>query len=173
LTIQDKQVLIDRDVAELYGVETREINQAVKRNPEKFPEGYIISLTTEECDSLRSQIVILNGSGQGQHAKYVPKAFTEKGLYMLATILKSPTATQTTLAIVETFAKIREFSKIVTVLPDIQEETEKKALMEKGGNLFMDILEDNVLEVTGDEISFELDLAIMKLKHIVKREKKK
>ena len=79
-------MLIDRDVAELYGVETREINQAVKRNPEKFPEGYIISLTTEECDSLRSQIVILNGSGRGQHAKYVPKAFTEKGLYMLATI---------------------------------------------------------------------------------------
>ena len=173
LTIQKQQVLIDRDVAELYGVETREINQAVKRNPEKFPEGYIISLTIEECDSLRSQIVTLNGSGRGQHVKYVPKAFTEKGLYMLATILKSPTATQTTLAIVETFAKIREFAKIVTVLPDIKEDTEKNALMEKGGNLFMDILEDNVLEITGDEISFELDLAIMKLKHTVKREKKK
>jgi len=92
---------------------------------------------------------------------------------MLATILKSSTATQTTLAIVETFAKIREFAKIVTVLPDIKEETEKNALMEKGGNLFMDILEDNVLEITGDEISFELDLAIMKLKRTVKREKKK
>ena len=91
---------------------------------------------------------------------------------MLATILKSPTATQTTLAIVETFSKIREFSKIVTVLPDIQEETEKNALMEKGGNLFMDILEENVLEITGDEISIELDLAIVKLKHTVKREKK-
>ena len=71
-------------------------------------------MTTEECDSLRSQIVILNGSGRGQHAKYVPKAFIEKGLYMLAAILKSPTATQTTLAIVETFAILREFSKIVT-----------------------------------------------------------
>ena len=59
------------------------------------------------------------------------------------------------------------------MLPDIQEETEKKALMEKGGNLFMDILEDNVLEITGDEISFELDLAIMKLKRIIKREKRK
>ena len=92
---------------------------------------------------------------------------------MLATILKSPTATQTTLAIVETFAKIREFAKIVTALPDIKEEPKKTALMEKGGNLFMDILEDNVLEITGDEISFELDLAIMKLKRIVKREKKK
>ena len=92
---------------------------------------------------------------------------------MLATILKSPSATQTTLAIVETFAKIREFAKIVTVLPDIQEEKEKDALMQKGGNIFMDILEDNVLEMTGDEISIELDLAIMKLKRVIKREKKK
>jgi hypothetical protein len=92
---------------------------------------------------------------------------------MLATILRSPTATKTTLAIVETFAKVREFAKIVTVLPDIQDETEKDVLMQKGGNLFMDVLEDNVLEITGDEISFELDLAIMKLKRVVKREKKK
>ena len=173
LTIQEQQVLIDRDVAELYGVETREINQAVKRNPEKFPEGYIISLTAEECDSLKSQIVILNGSGRGQHAKYVPKAFTEKGLYMLATILKSPCATQTTLAIVETFAKIREFSRIVTQLPDVEEETEQKALMRRGGDIFANILDDNILEVSGDEISFELDLAVMKVKHTVKREKRK
>jgi prophage antirepressor-like protein len=173
LTVRGEQVLIDKDVAELYGVETKEINQAVKRNPDKFPEGYIISMTFEECNSSRSQIVTLNESGRGHNVKYAPKAFTEKGLYMLATILKSPTATQTTLAIVETFAKIRKFAKIVTVLPDIKEEAEKNTLMQKGGNLFMDILEDNVLEITGDEISFELDLAIMKLKRIVKREKRK
>jgi len=98
LTIKDQQVIIDRDVAELYGVETREINQAVKNNPDKFPEGYILSLTPDEWDSLRSKFLILNGSGRGQHTKYKPKAFTEKGLYMLATILKSPCATQTTLA---------------------------------------------------------------------------
>ena len=70
------------------------------RNSDKFPEDYIISLTKEEYDSIRSQFVTLNDSGRGQHVKYTPKAFTEKGLYMLATILKSPTATQTTLAIV-------------------------------------------------------------------------
>jgi len=173
LTIQGQYALIDKDVADLYGVETREINQAVKNNPDKFPEGYILSLAPDEWDSLRSKFLTLNGSGRGQHTKYKPKAFTEKGLYMLATILKSPTATQTTIAIVETFAKIREFAKIVTVLPDIEEETEKNALMAKGGNLFMDILEVNVLEITGDEITFELDLAIMKLKRIVKREKRK
>ena len=173
LTVQGQQVLIDRDVAELYGVETKDVNRAVKNNPEKFPEGYIISLNDDEWNSLRLNIFTLNNTKRGQHTKYRPKAFTEKGLYMLATILKSPTATLTTLAIVETFAKIREFARIVTVLPDIKEEAEKNALMEKGGNLFMDILEDNVLEITGDEFSFELDLAIIKLKHIVKRDKRK
>jgi hypothetical protein len=173
LTIQGQQVLIDRDVAELYEVETREINQAVKNNPDKFPAGYILPLTSDEWGSLRSKFLTLNGSGRGQHTKYVPKAFTEKGLYMLATILKGSTATQTTLAIVETFAKIREFARIVTELPDIKEEPKKNALMQKGGDLFIDILEDNMLEVTGDEISLELDLSIFKVKRIVKREKKK
>ena len=173
LVIREQHVLLDRDVAELYGVETKEVNQAVKNNPDKFPDGYILPLTSDEWDSLRSKVLTLNGSARGQHTKYKPKAFTEKGLYMLATILKSPTATQTTLAIVETFAKVREFAKIVTVLPDIKEEKEKDALVQKGGNLFMDILEDNILEITGDEISFELDLAIMKLKRVVKREKRK
>jgi len=173
ITIRGQHVLINRDVAELYGVETREINQAVRRNLDKFPEGYIISLTQEEYDSLRSQFVTLNDLGRGQHIKYLPKAFTEKGLYMLATILKSPSATQTTLAIVETFAKIREFARIVTELPSIQEETVKNALTQKSGDIFLDILEDNILEITGDEITFELDLAIMKLKRSIKRKKKK
>jgi len=66
-------------------------------------------------------------------------------------------------AIVETFTKIRDFAKIVTQLPDIKEEPKKTALMQKGGDLFIDILEDNILEVTGDEISLELDLSIQKL----------
>ena len=171
IVIREQHVLLDRDVAELYGVETKEVNQAISRNPDKFPEGYVITLNSNE-----KAFVVTNcdrNSNALKMSRVLPTAFTEKGLYMLATILKSPTATHTTLAIVETFAKIREFAKIVTVLPDIKEETEKKALMEKGGNLFMDILEDNVLEITGDEITFELDLAIMKVKHKVKREKKK
>jgi len=170
LTINGQQVIIDRDVAELYGVETKRVNEAVKNNPDKFPEGYVIALDRGELCKLVENFDRFKSL---KHSTVSPSAFTEKGLYMLATILKSPTATQTTLAVVETFAKIREFSKIVTVLPDIQEEAAKNALMEKGGNLFMDILEDNVLEITGDEISFELDLAIMKLKRSVKREKRK
>ena len=167
LTIHGQQVLIDNDVAELYGIETKRVNEAVTNNPDKFPDGYVISLNLKEWNDLKSKFSTSSWGGKNKP----PKAFTEKGLYMLATILKGSVATQTTLAIVETFAKIREFSKIVTILPDIKEETEKNALMEKGGNLFMDILEDNVLEITGDEISFELDLAIMKLKRIIKREK--
>jgi len=173
LVIQEQQILLDRDVAELYGVETKRINEAVANNPEKFPDGYILTFDSEEWNSLRSKISTLNGSGRGQHVKYIPKAFTEKGLYMLATILKSPTATQTTLAIVEAFAKIREFARIVSVLPDIKEEQKANALMQKGGDIFMDLLEDNMLEISGDEISFELDLKIMKLKRVVKRESKK
>ncbi|MCL2628622.1 MAG: ORF6N domain-containing protein, partial [Oscillospiraceae bacterium] len=121
ITIREQQVLIDRDVAELYGVETKEVNQAVSRNPDKFPEGYIFSVTQEEYNCSRSQIVTLNELGRGHNIKYAPKAFTEKGLYMLATILKSPAATQTTLAIVETFAKIREMSRAINQLPNVQE----------------------------------------------------
>ena len=84
LTIRNQQVLLDRDVAALYGVETKALNQAVKRNAEKFPEGYILKMTGEECS--RSQIVTLNG-GRGSNLKYRPCAFTERGLYMLAGLI--------------------------------------------------------------------------------------
>ena len=103
-----QRVILDSDVARLYGVNTMRVNEAVKNNPDKFPDGYIITLNNGEWEtsSLRSKISTLKTSGRGEHTKYPPKAFTEKGLYMLATILKSPKATQTTIAIIETFAKI-------------------------------------------------------------------
>ena len=160
---------MDRDIAELYGVETREINQAVKNNPDKFPEGYVLALMSEEWDILKSNILTSSWGG----TRKTPSAFTEKGLYMLATILKSPTATQTTLAIVETFAKIREFARVVAELPDIKEEADMNSLVQRGGDIFIDILENSIMEVTGDEISIELDLPIVKLKRIIKREKRK
>ena len=103
-------MILDSKVAELYGVETREVNQAVKNNPEKFPDGYVLTLDSDELADLRSKFLIANLSPK---SRVLPKAFTEKGLYMLATILKSPRATQTTLAVVETFAKIRELSRTV------------------------------------------------------------
>ncbi len=84
ITLRNQQVILDCDVAELYSVQTKEINQAVKNNPRKFPEGYIFQLNNQEVNSLRSKILTLKNGGRGQHSKYTPKAFTEKGLYMLA-----------------------------------------------------------------------------------------
>ena len=92
---------------------------------------------------------------------------------MLATILKSPRATQTTIAIVETFAKIRELSKTISQLPDIQEEIQQKSLMQRSGELLAEILDDNALYVSGDETTIELNLALLKVKHTTKREKRK
>ena len=80
----------------------------------------------------------LKPAGRGEHTKYIPKAFTEKGLYMLATILKSPKATQTTLAIVETFAKIRELSHTVAELSNTQDQFKQKSLMQQGGDILAD-----------------------------------
>jgi len=169
LTIQGQQVLLDRDVAVLYKVETREINQAVKNNSDKFPEGYIIPLSTDEWNNLKSNFLISSWGG----SRKIPSAFTEKGLYMLATILKSPTATQTTLAIVETFAKMREFARIITQLPDVQDDTQQKSLVQKGSEIFTEVLGDCIWEVVGDEIAYEVDLGVVKVKRIIKREKRK
>ena len=173
LDIRDHKVIIDRDVAALYGVETKRVNEAVANNPDKFPDGYIIALTLEEWDSLRSNISTLKSGGRGQHTKYLPTAFTEKGLYMLATILKSPKATETTIAIVETFAKLRELARVIGKLPDAEGKAEQKSLMRKSGELLAEILDDNALEVTEDETTLEFNLAMLKIKHSVKRKKRK
>lgn len=95
LIIREEQVLLDSDVADLYGVETRDINKSVKNNPEKFPDNYIFELTKDELVDLRGK----NYTAKLQKTRVTPKAFTEKGLYMLATILKSKQAVQTTIAI--------------------------------------------------------------------------
>jgi len=171
ITIRGISVILDSDVAELYGVETKEINQAVKNNPNKFPEGYILDISEEEHKSLRSKYLTLENQGRGKHVKYLPKAFTEKGLYMLATILKSPKATQTTIDIVEAFAKIRELSRTFSQLSETKDEKVQKSLMQKTGELIADILGDN-LEVTDAETTYEVNLAIMKFKRTVKQKKK-
>ena len=170
ITIQNQQVLIDRDVAELYGVETKRINEAVKNNPEKFPKGYIVTISSDDKSELVENFDRFNSL---KHSTALPSAFTEKGLYMLATVLKSTNATQTTIAIVETFTKIRELSKTINMLPDVSEESQQKALMQRSGEILAEIFDDNALEVSGDETSIELNLAIMKIKHTTKREKRK
>ena len=169
LTIREQNVLLDSSVAELYGVETKRINEAVSNNPDKFPEGYIIALNSEEWDNLKSKFSSSSWGGK----RKLPQAFTEKGLYMLATILKSPRATQTTIAIVEAFAKMREFARAVSQLSETQDKEQQKALMQRGGEILADLLDDDGLEVTDDETTYELNLAFMKVKKTVKRSKKK
>ena len=170
LAIRNQQVIIDRDVADLYGVTTKEINQAVKNNIEKFPDGYTISLSNDEKLEL---VKNFDRFEKLKHSTVSPTAFTEKGLYMLATILKSPVATGTTIAIVEAFARLRELSQVFIELPNVENEKEQKSLMQRAGNTFMDLFDNNLLSATEDETSLEFNLAFMKFKRSVKREKQK
>ncbi|MGC6470028.1 MAG: ORF6N domain-containing protein [Flavobacteriales bacterium] len=166
IEIQDHQVLIDRDVAALYGVETKEINQAVKNNPDKFPEGYIIVLSTREKTEVVKNFDHLQPL---KFTKTNPKAFTEKGLYMLATILKSKQATQTTLLIIETFAKLRQLQQAVSGAATASGQ-KKNSLLQKSGQLMADLLDHDLSEVES-ETTLELNFAVLKLKHTSKRKK--
>jgi phage regulator Rha-like protein len=107
-TIRGVQVMFDKDLAQLYGVETKHINQAVKNNIAKFPEDFYFELNEKEENSLRSKNLTLENS-RGRHSKYHTKVFTEQGVYMLATILKSKIASTITLCIIRTFAQMRKF----------------------------------------------------------------
>lgn len=168
IRFREQDVILDSDVAELYGVETREINQAVKNNPNKFPEGYIIEIDKSELPALRSKILILKTSGRGEHSKYAPKAFTEKGLYMLATILKGDKATDTTIAIIEAFAKLRELSRTIGELSANPDKYAQKSLMEKSGDIMADLFGKDI-QTSETETEIELNFALLKLKHTIKR----
>ncbi len=104
--IRGKKVLIDRHLAELYGVETGNLNKAVKRNIERFPEDFMFQLSQEETNSLRFQIGSLKG--RGQHLKYLPFAFTENGVAMLSSVLRSPKAIRVNIEIMRVFTRLRE-----------------------------------------------------------------
>jgi phage regulator Rha-like protein len=168
ITIRGISVILDSDVAELYGVETKRINEALKNNPEKFPEGYVMEISQNEKAELVENFDRFN---RLKHSTVFPTAFTEKGLYMLATILKSAKATQTTIAIVEAFAKIRELSWAVSQLSETQDKPTQKSLMQRSGEIISDIL-GNDLEVTDAETTWEVNLALMKFKRTVKQKKK-
>lgn len=103
--IRGIKVMLDRDLAELYGVETKVLNQAVTRNKERFPEHFMFRLTKGEFESLRSQIVTLKG--RGKYPKYLPRVFTEQGVAMLSAVLRSKRAIQVSIQIMDTFTKLR------------------------------------------------------------------
>lgn len=106
IVLRDIQVILDRDIAELYGVETKVLNQAVKRNINRFPEHFMFQLTKDECS--RSQIVTLN-AGRGYNVKYLPYAFTEQGVAMLSSVLRTDTAVEVSIKIIDAFVRMRHF----------------------------------------------------------------
>ncbi len=104
IVLRDSQVILDRDIAELYGVETKVLNQAVKRNLNRFPERFMFQLTKDECSG--SQFVTLN-AGRGHNVKYLPYAFTEQGVAMLSSVLRTDTAVEVSIKIMDAFVRIR------------------------------------------------------------------
>lgn len=164
--LRGQMVLLDADVAELYGVETKRVNEAVKNNPGKFPAGYALDLDKDEWESLKSKF---STSMKGGKVK-LPSAFSEKGLYMLATILKSQKAVQATFAIIETFAQIRQLSRNIHDLSKVQDESVQKELMRKSGELIAGIFDDD-LQTSDTETSIELNFAVLKFKHTIKKKK--
>lgn len=174
---KNQLVLVDSDIAQLYGVETRDINKAVKNNPDKFPDGYIIELTKEEKSELVEKFHRFN---KLKHSTVSPKVFTEKGLYMLATIIKSKVATQTTLTIIETFAKVKELSRNINSIMKTDNAEIQKELAIKSNKILEEIIEIEPDILTDDEdgeivettTKFEFNLGFAKVSRSVKKIKK-
>lgn len=166
--IRNQQVIADADVAALYGVQTKEVNQAVRNNPDKFPKTYMFELNKNELLDLRSKILTTKVSRKSRSAT---KVFTEKGLYMIATILRGERALGTTFAIIETFAKVRELKR---ELLDLHKETDKakqQTKMRHFGEVLTDIVMPD-LQTSETESSLEINFLIGKIKHTVKRVRK-
>jgi hypothetical protein len=122
--VRGQKVMLDSDLAELYEVETKVLNQAVRRNIERFPEDFMFQLVPEELENLRSQIVT-SSSGYGGR-RYLPYAFTEQGVAMLSSVLKSERAVEVNIAIMRTFVKMRELMASHVELARKIEAMEKK-----------------------------------------------
>lgn len=168
VVIRDMPVIADADVANLYGVETKRVNEAVRNNPDKFPEDYMFVLSSDELAVLRSNF---SSTKLSSKSRTLPKVFTEKGLYMLATILKSKSALNVTFAIIETFTQVRNLKRELVDLhkePDPEKQTTK---MQHFGKVLSDIVMPD-LETSETESTLELNFFIGKIKHTVKRIKK-
>ncbi len=169
ISLRGENVILDADVAYLYGVETKRINGAVRNNANKFPKDYMFSLTKSELENLRTKFSSANFSTK---SRALPKAFTEKGLYMLATILKSQQAVETTFAIIETFAAVKELKRELVNLHKETDTDIQQAKMKRFGEVLSDVVMPD-LETSETESSLELNFIIGKIKHTVKRTKSK
>jgi len=125
--IRGQKVMLDSDLARLYGVETRILNQAVKRNMERFPEDFMFKLTWKEMKSLRSQFVILDKKFKGRkHVKYLPNVFTEQGIAMLSSVVNSKKAIKVNIVIMRAFVRIRQFLSTHKILAEKIKELQAK-----------------------------------------------
>lgn len=125
-TMRGQRVILDSDLAALYGVETKRFNEAVKRNAARFPADFMFQLTPEESDSLRSHIATLK-TGRGQHRKYLPYVFTEHGAIMAAMVLGSPRAVEVSVYVVRAFVRLREAAVLHKDLAERLSSLEEKA----------------------------------------------
>jgi len=121
--IRGKKVMFDKDLAQLYGVLTKNLNKAVKRNIDRFPEDFMFQISKEEARSLRFQFGTLK---RGEHAKYLPYVFTQEGIAMLSGVLHSPRAIHVNIQIMRTFVRLREFLASHKDLAQKLEELEKR-----------------------------------------------
>jgi len=137
LVLRGQKVILDNDLAELYGVPVRQLNQAVKRNRERFPADFMFQATAKERESLRSQIVISNEGRGGR--RYPPYAFTEHGAIMAATVLNSPKAVEMSVFVVRAFVRLREMLASNQQLAAKIEELERK--LESHDTAIQEVLE--------------------------------
>ena len=161
-------VIADADVAALYGVETRRVNEAVRNNPEKFPPHYVFELKMNELRGLMSKISTSKVSTNNRKST---KVFTERGLYMLATILSGDRAREVTFAIIETFYKVRSLKRELLELHNEPDKDVQQQKMKHFGEVLTDIVMPD-LQTSETESSLELNFIIGKLKHSVKRVRK-
>lgn len=173
VAIRGQMVLLDRDVAALYEVQTKEVNQAVRNNPDKFPAGFVFQLNSLELENWKSKILTSNLSEEEllsvkMGMRKLPYAFTERGLYMLATILKGRAATRATLAIVDTHARVREMSQTMEALQRVQDGgEEQRSLLQKTGELLADIVGKNLATKSCEtEIGFNFALVKIRRRYV-------
>ena len=178
VVVRQLPVILDADVAALYGVETKHVNQAVRNNRDKFPGDYVFELTSDEVSDLRSKFLTANPLRSknatieiSPKSRYAPKAFTEKGLYMLATVLKSKRATAATFAIIETFAKVRGLKRELVELHKEGDKRRQADKMRHFGEALADIVMPD-MDTVETESSLELNFFIGKIKHTVRRIRK-
>lgn len=168
VVIRNVEVIADADVAALYGVKTKEVNQAVRNNLDKFPGGYMFELSNRELQDLRSNLLTTNVSVKSRSPT---KVFTERGLYMLATIVKSERARAVTFAIIETFYKVRCLKRELVELHQEKDKEKQASKMQHFGEVLTDIVMPD-LQTQETQSSLEINFIIGKIKHSVKRVRK-